>query len=90
VRHVAHDSRRPTCPDRGTNDQMPHVQLGQRWRDRGAPGGPIVITVDQVDGATVQGASTPETASVVMAVWVGSVTDFDGFQQLPPGPDGGD
>jgi len=69
---------------------MPDVHPGQRWRDPGAFGAPIVITVDQVDGDTVQGNSTPETAPGITAVWVGNVADFDGFQQLPPGPDRGD
>ena len=60
------------------------IQLGSKWRDRSALGGPVVITVDGVDGNTVTGTSVPDAMPSVTAVWVGSVAQFDGFERLSP------
>jgi len=58
------------------------IPPGSRWRDSSALGGSIVITVDELDGDTVIGTSSPDAMPTVTTVWVGSATQFDGFERL--------
>jgi hypothetical protein len=62
---------------------MANVVPGTKWRDRSALGGPIIITVDEVDRSsnTVSGTSSSETAGTT-AVWIGSIAEFDNFEPL--------
>jgi hypothetical protein len=61
---------------------MTEIQLGSKWRDRSATRGPLVITVDGVDGNSVTGTCVPDAAPSVTAVWVGSVEQFERFERL--------
>ena len=56
-------------------DHQPALAAGQRWRIEGAQGVDI-ITVERLDGDTVHGYASPETAPTVTSVWVGSRRDL--------------
>jgi len=61
---------------------QPEIPPGSKWRDSSALGGSIVITVDTVEGDTLIGTSSPDAAPTVTAVWVGSASQFHGFERL--------
>lgn len=56
------------------------VRAGQKWRNVHTGGsGAQVITVDSVEGSTVQGSFTPEDAPGVIGASAWSVGDFESF-----------